>query len=278
MRATTKRNLKRKCPRRLWKAAVAVYRKLVRIKYRTAMLTSSAELPCFCPCCGFRFKSFVEGDYAHLPDFYEPSLFVNVKQDVVCPVCGSLPRHRILACWCKDNIDMIRERKTLYFAPERGMVIWLRANRIDYTTADLFDEDADLRIDIQATDLDDGSYDMVICNHVLEHVDDFRTALNEIRRILRPDGILICSFPVNDMIDELIEDPAVNSDSERLRLYGQVDHKRLFGRNADRFMTDAGFEVSIIDGKDCPDETAPVTAPGKYDINRLYVCRVKAGV
>lgn len=140
------------------------------------------------------------------------------------------------------------------------------------TTAVLFAE-ADLKLDIQDTGLPDNSYDVIFCNHVLEHVDDYMKALRELRRILRPGGVLICSFPFSPDIEYVDEDPSVTSEEERLKRFGQSDHVRLFGINAGLFMEDAGFEVSVIDGKDCPEEVLPVTAPCKYDINRLFLCR-----
>ena len=95
------------------------------------------------------------------------------------------------------------------------------------------------------------------------------------KRIIRPGGFFICSFPVNPDIDLVDEDKSVTSEEDRLHRYGQSDHVRLFGIHADRFMTDAGFDVSFIEGGDYPAEILPLTAPGKYDINRLYLCRVK---
>ena len=76
------------------------------------------------------------------------------------------------------------------------MMLWMKRNGIAFTTADLYNP-ADLKLDIQNTDLADASYDVIICNHVLEHVDDFRKALAEFHRILAPGGLLLCSFPMD---------------------------------------------------------------------------------
>ena len=273
MKVSTKYSLKSKCPRRLWKALVAFYRFLLRIKYRIIMLTQPKKMKYYCPCCGFKLKSFTEGEYRQRPDFYDAKLFEDIKQDIECPVCGALPRHRILASWCGANVNELTSKDILYFAPERSMTRWLRKHKISFTTADLYDPDTDLKLDIQATGLFDNTYDVVICNHVLEHVDDYMKALRELKRIIRPGGILICSFPVSPDIDLVIEDPEVKTEEERLRRYGQSDHVRLFGTNADQFIREAGFDVSFIDGKDYPDDIIPITGPGLYDINRLYLCR-----
>jgi len=273
MKASTKRKLKSRCPRRLWKAAVNTYYGLMRIKHKFIMRTSGS-FPYECPCCGIKLRSFIEGmDYKAFSDFYDVKLFDGVRQDVVCPVCSSLPRHRILAKWCEANKDKLVSSKILYFAPERGMTTWLKANKIRYTTADLFAWDVDLKLDIQATGLPDGAYDVVICNHVLEHVGSYMTALKEIRRILSPDGMLICSFPVSLDIDTVDEDPDAVSEEQRLRRYGQSDHVRLFGRKSDELIKSAGYDVSVIKGEDYPKNIAPVVGPGAYDINILFVCK-----
>ncbi|MBR2524220.1 MAG: methyltransferase domain-containing protein [Clostridiales bacterium] len=273
MKANTKYALKSKCPRPLWKAMTAFYRRLLWLRYRSDMKKHPEEMTMYCPCCGFRLRNFHEGEYRQLPEFYEPSLFEGIRQDVQCPVCDSLPRHRILAMWCGSNKDLLTSKDILYFAPERCMTGWMDRNHIRYKTADLNNPDTDMRLDIQATGLADGSYDVVICNHVLEHVGDYNRALAEVRRILRPGGIFICSFPVSRDVDEVLEDPDAKSEADRLRLYGQSDHVRLFGINADKILEQAGLDVTAIDGADYPDEILPVTGPGKYDINRLYVCR-----
>ena len=120
--------------------------------------------------------------------------------------------------------------------------------------------------------------DIIIANHVLEHVVDFRRALAEVRRILRPEGMFVCSFPMDPKVDLLVEDPGVETDDERRRRYGQVDHMRLFGMGAPRFLREAGFLVEEMGASECPDEILPVVGPADYDINRLFVCRKGSGV
>ena len=151
------------------------------------------------------------------------------------------------------------------------MDVWMKKNQISYTTADLFCE-SDLKLDIQSTGLPDASYDIIFCNHVLEHVDDFRMALKEVFRILRSGGSFICSFPMDPKIDLLDEDPEINTDEERLRRFGQNDHKRVFGVNAAQLLREAGFDVDMIDGGEYPEEILPVVGPADYDINLLFWC------
>ena len=278
MKSETKQAIKSKSPQRLWKAMVNCYYKLFRAKQRTVMLFAGKSLRSYCPCCGIKMKNFIEGvDFKGMPDFYDVSLFNEVRQDVQCPGCASLPRHRILASWCESHKEVLTGKRILYFAPERGMVTWLKSNKIKFTTADLFAWDTDLKLDIQATGLPDGSYDVIICNHVLEHVDDYMVALREIRRVLSDDGILICSFPMSKNVEYVDEDTSVNTDEGRLHRYGQSDHVRLFGMKSDKFISDAGFDVTIIDGNDFPEEISPVVGPCEYDMNRLFMGRKNGG-
>ena len=132
--------------------------------------------------------------------------------------------------------------KILYFSPDKSEELWMKRTGVKFTSADLY-KNADLKLDIQATELPDDSYDIIIANHVLEHVDDFRLALKEVYRILKPGGTFICSFPMDPTIELLDEDPSVHSAEERVKRFGQHDHKRIFGMKADRFLTEAGFIV-----------------------------------
>ena len=277
MKTETKKDLKSKTPRGLWNAARFVYRGTLRLRYKTAMDLSPKNKTCYCPCCGLRFKAFRTGDHFEYPDFYDLSLFEGIRQDISCPYCFSLPRHRILASWCEKNNALLKDRNILYFAPEKSMTMWMDRNGISYKTADLYDKETDLTLDIQKTGLPDASFDVVICNHVLEHVDDVMAALSEVRRILVKGGLFICSFPVNTDIDIVLEDSDVKTDEDRRRVYGQTDHVRLFGSGAEIFMEKAGFDVEFIDGDDYPQEIVPVTGPCRYDINRLFLCRAVEG-
>ena len=85
-------------------------------------------------------------------------------------------------------------------------------------------------------------------------------------RILRPGVFFIVSFPMDPSIDLLDEDPEIQTDEDRLKRYGQIDHKRVFGINAELFLREAGFEVEKISGEAYPEEIIPVEGPADYDI------------
>jgi SAM-dependent methyltransferase len=164
--------------------------------------------------------------------------------DVVCPKCLSLERHRAIAIFDKER-DPFRGRDILHFAPEAGLSELIR-NRSpkSYKTCDGFASGVDLRIDITSIDLPDCSFDLVICLHVLEHVDDDRKAMAEVNRILRPSGAFIVMVPIEEGWDETYENPAIVSPEQRLLHFGQEDHVRFYGRDIRDRLAAVGFKVS----------------------------------
>ena len=254
-----------------------LFKPVKRVVYFCRTLRSKAEmvflkdkLRWFCPCCSRKVRAFVEVGYMD-PKRFNPSRYDHTQQDVLCPNCRALPRHRILANWCHEHKELFQSADILYFAPEYSMTLWMKRNGVRYISADLYKE-ADLQLDIQNTGLADESYDIIIANHVLEHVDDFRLALKEMYRILRSGGSFICSFPMDPKIELLDEEDTPLTPEERMRRFGQNDHKRVFGMKADQFLTEAGFTVERIDGKDYPDEILPIVGPADYDMNVLFRC------
>lgn len=266
-----KKHIKEKIPKALIKSSRRVCLELKGVRYTLDMLLFPRITVWFCPCCKKRFQSFEEGNYLRLPDKIDTKRYINIRQDIICPFCGSLPRHRILASWFEDNKAIIKSSNLLYFAPEKSMMLWMDRNKVKYTTADLF-HSADIKIDIQDTKLPSNSIDLIICNHVLEHVDDFRKALREIHRILRSGGSFICSFPMDPQVDLVWEDPMAQTNEERIERFGQFDHKRVFGMHADQLLTEAEFKVEKISGDSYPDEILPIVGPADYDMNILFRC------
>ena len=260
-------------------AAVCLFSYLLRYtgfyfgyySFVSGILYRNREGNVYCPCCGKHFPDF--HDYRYYDDgrHFNPSTFSGSRQDVICGFCRSAPRHRIIAEWAEQNIGLLKKSEILYFAPELSMMLWFRRHGIKVRTADLFDRRADLKLDITALDLADSSVDMIFCNHVLEHVSDHLKALSELHRVLRKGGRLIISFPMDEGLDEMIED--INASAEdRIRLFGQHDHLRLFGRDSGKMLENAGFEVDTIEIGNMPDSIVPVTGPSDYDANKIFCC------
>jgi SAM-dependent methyltransferase len=187
-------------------------------------------VPRLCPCCGHQGLFTAFGDPPRL--------------DARCPRCGSLERHRLFRLWMERARPFGPAHRVLHFAPERVLGPAIRARVAAYETADLSAKGApDHVVDIGATGLPAASYDRVVCNHVLEHVDD-RRALAEIRRLLVPGGLAVLTTPVVEGWAATHEDASVATPEGRRLQFGQADHLRLYGRDLRDRIRDAGFALS----------------------------------
>jgi predicted SAM-dependent methyltransferase len=166
----------------------------------------------------------------------------------LCPSCEALERHRLLVSYLRERTDLFTARlKVLHMAPEWCLQrVFRRIPSLDYVSADLDSPIAMDQVDLLDLPYAAGSFDVVICNHVLEHVDDDRRALDEIRRVLRPDGRAILMSPIDDACSSTIEDPSVNTPEQRHRVYGQHDHLRRYGRDFGERVAEQGFNVDTI--------------------------------
>ncbi len=185
-----------------------------------------------CPLCGY------EGPFK--PRFGT----VAIRLDAACAQCGALERHRHIGLWFRDNAHRTWG-DILHFAPERQMRKLLQGLGSSYTTAELLEGVADLALNIEAIELPDASYDTIMCNHVLEHVDDAK-ALPELYRILRPGGQAILTFPLIASWPESYENPDVKTEADRHKHFGQSDHVRYFGWDATARIAAAGFKLTTI--------------------------------
>lgn len=192
-----------------------------------------------CPICGARYRRFM------------PYGYVLSREDALCPRCLSLERHRMIWLWLERHTDLFEMRpRLLHIAPELSLMRHFRAlygSSSNYITADLESPLADLHFDVQQIPMADGTVDVIICNHLLEHVEDDRKALSELYRILCPGGWGILLVPEDRSRLTTFEDDTITDPKERTRLFGQYDHRRIYGRDYDARLAAAGFEVERID-------------------------------
>ncbi|MDW5264643.1 MULTISPECIES: methyltransferase domain-containing protein [Acidobacteriaceae] len=159
--------------------------------------------------------------------------------DALCPSCGSLERHRLFWLWFSKDKNALKE-PVLHFAPEKLLEQNFRKLYGKYSTADLFKE-ADLKLNIEKIDLPSGSFNTVVCNHVLEHVSD-KQALAEIFRILSAEGNLVVSVPIVEGWEHTYENDSIQNPLLRELHFGQSDHVRYYGRDFRSRLKAAGFE------------------------------------
>jgi SAM-dependent methyltransferase len=183
-----------------------------------------------CPCCDGSFDEFIRH---------------RGRPHAKCPRCGALERHRLLWLYLAERTSLLSSRSSLlHFAPEPAFARRLKRDPgLRYVTADLDSPHAMDKVDIMDMPYADGAFDAVLCNHVLEHVDDDRLAMREIRRVLRPGGWAILMTPMDSRRATTLEDPTVTTPADRHRVFGQSDHLRLYGRDFATRVAEAGFAV-----------------------------------
>lgn len=219
-----------------------------------------------CPICGKGFRKLL------------PYGYVTQRDNALCPSCLSLERHRLLWLWLERESNLMTSHpRLLHIAPEVCLMKHLKKHyrtcRDQYVTADLESPLADLHFDVQQIPLADGSFEVIICNHLLEHVEDDRRALSELHRILKPGGWGIVLSPIDYSLATTFEDDSITDPAERTRLFGQYDHRRVYGCDyADR-LREAGFEAEEIDYA----ATFSAADRTRYALPRDRIYRVRKG-
>lgn len=224
-----------------------------------------------CPCCNKNFRKFQ--NFYYKTNEFNHDFFYKSYKNTICPVCYSFPRHRIICEYLKSNLNLIKNKKILIFAPEHCITSFLDTYNIKYLTADLYHE-ADYKIDITNINFPNESFEVIVCNHVLEHVSNYKNALKELNRILTKNGILILTTPLNPNSNKTMENNCKN-DLLRKQKFGQIDHLRLFGLDIIKTLEKYNFQVDDINGNTFDKKIYPISGPSKYDYNHVFICTKK---
>jgi SAM-dependent methyltransferase len=217
-----------------------------------------------CPCCATTFSAlWPSGETAD-----------SVRENSMCPNCGSLERHRLLWLYINAHPEMLFDgARVLHVAPETIIAELLRRMAaIDYVGADAEQGRAAVQMDLTAIDEPDASFDAIVCYHVLEHIADDGLAMRELRRVLKPGGWALLQSPLRLDLEHTYEDWTITSPIERERAFGQRDHVRLYGRDYGARLEDAGWRVDRVDFV----STLPDALATRYAIDpaeELYLCR-----
>jgi SAM-dependent methyltransferase len=167
------------------------------------------------------------------------------RNNVLSPSTLSLERHRLLWLYLKNETDFFTApKKVLHFAPEQAFYKLFRNQKnLDYTTTDLFSPLADVKADICNLPFLDNTYDIILCNHVLEHIPDDTKAMQELYRVLKPGGMGIFQVPQDLRREKTFEDNSITDPKERAAIFGQYDHVRVYGRDYFDKLRHIGFTV-----------------------------------
>ena len=189
-----------------------------------------------CPICDKSFSKFL------------PYGRMFPRENALCPSCLSLERHRLMHLFLQNETTFYTNKpKLLHIAPEYCFIDrfekYLGEN---YITADIESPLAKVKMDLHHIPFEDNSFDVVFCNHVLEHVKDDVQCMNEIRRVLKSDGFALCQSPQRYDLETTYEDASITDPKEREKHFLQDDHLRIYGRDYGDQLKSSGFKVENV--------------------------------
>lgn len=194
---------------------------------------------------GHRFTDPIDGSSYRR---FLPYGYQKIRENALCPGTLSLERHRLLWLYLERETSFLTDSiKVLHVAPEQVFYQKFRSfSHWDYTTTDLYSPLADVKADLCKLPFEDHVYDLILCNHVLEHIPDHLQALSELYRVLKKGGTLIAQVPLDLNREKTFEDPTITDPQERSRIFGQYDHVRIYGKDYSDFLNQTGFSSQCI--------------------------------
>lgn len=231
-------------------------RTLIPVKFRPRLRATYEKASCFgfrykCPFCNSRLRKFLPAGLK-LPVLEEKKVVGGRwRPNARCPTCGSSDRERLLYLCMLYKTDIFeRPQRLMHVAPEANVADILRTKAtVDYLTADMDISSRNALVQMDITDIQfaDNSFDAIICNHVLEHVIDDRKAMSELYRTLKPGGWAILQVPLSLSLSNTYEDFSITTTKGREEAFGQRDHVRIYAKDYEDRLAQAGFKVNIFE-------------------------------
>ena len=177
-----------------------------------------------------------------------PYGYLKLSPNALCPGTLSLERHRLLWLYLERETRFLEQSlKVLHLAPEQVLYKKFKSfEHWNYTTADLDSPLAEVKADICALPFEENTYDLILCNHVLEHIQDHIKAMEELYRVLKKGGTLIAQVPLEEQREKTFEDNSILDKKERTKVFGQYDHVRIYGKDFYSFLDQVGFKSQAI--------------------------------
>ena len=171
------------------------------------------------------------------------------RPNVLSPSTLSLERHRLLWLYLKNDTNFFSDNlKVLHFAPEQAFYKRFKhMKNLNYVTTDLNSPLADIKADICNLPFNNETFDVILCNHVLEHIPDDTKAMQELYRVMKTGGYGIFQIPQDLSRDVTFEDNSITDKQERAKIFGQYDHVRVYGRDYFNKLRHIGFKVHEVD-------------------------------
>lgn len=243
----------------------------VRVTYREFLSSQKYKGDrVICSICGSLFKEFMPAGIQRRP---------NAR----CLTCGSMERHRLIWKYLNEKTDLFQEdtpKKILHFAPEKGLYDkFIQYKHLEYFPCDLFPERYNFKksvevrkVDITSIPLLDNSVDIVLCNHVLEHIPDDGKAMREIHRVMKKGSWGLFQVPLDYSRETTYEDFSITDPKEREKAFGQHDHVRWYGRDYSKKLENTGFTV-LIDEYVKKFTTDELFRYGIHSNELIYLCK-----
>ncbi len=169
------------------------------------------------------------------------------RKNALSPGTLSLERHRQMWLYLQRETDFFKTQlKVLHIAPEQSFINRFRKMKnLDYITADLYSPIVDVKADILDLPFENESFDVVFCNHVLEHIEDDKKAMSELFRVMKKGGWGIFQVPIKSSLSTTYEDFSITDPKERQKHFGQYDHVRWYGMDYSQRLESVGFSVEM---------------------------------
>lgn len=206
-----------------------------------------------CLFCGFRSKDLASLGIDSPAARKYKTIGMGVRPGM-CWKCRAKDKEKLVYLYLRD-VEKIFDGhplRLLHIAPENIIARRiLPVSSIDYVCGDFFAKGYMYPPYVQNMNVlelpcRDEEFDMVICNHVMEHIEDDRKAMRELYRVLKKGGKGIIQVPMSKEIEKTLEDSTVKTEKERLEKFGQKDHLRLYGTDYKERLEECGFKVELI--------------------------------
>ena len=203
-----------------------------------------------CPVCGNVVERFLPYQFKeHFSDFTAKFQIIGSDtENFTCPYCYCHERIRHLVMYF-NKLDIwnkyIINKRILHIAPESQLQQMIsKVNVEKYICGDLYpNNDSITKIDINDIQFEDNYFDLIICNHVLEHIPNDLVAMQELYRVLKKDGCGVLQTPYSPVIEKSFEDSTINTEEKRKEFFGQADHVRVYGTDFFDRLKSVGFII-----------------------------------
>ncbi len=210
----------------------------------------------YCNVCNSNLRKFTPAGVTNRAIVELDIIGAGYYQNDVCPVCDSSYRTRAVVALLKSLDINYSNKRILHIAPEKGIYKYLKSkNPKSYICGDISPHKYSHFAKVEPVNLTNipfssDSFDLIICNHVLEHIPDDRKAMEEIFRVLSKGGNAILQVPISNVLTKTLEDTDTDTPVKRLKKYGQEDHVRVYAFNDYiQRLSNARLKVSVINVK-----------------------------